>query len=352
MRRLLIAIPSLLILCTSGWQPAASPAEPATQTTAVQGMTISCRGAGRVWGTDAMVDTMAKLKDLGVNWIAIHPYAGIRPDGTVGGSRIDGMYADPLWLTRPIEEAHRLGLKILIKPHIAYWGSPFSWRGEIKFTTEEQWSRFFATYEKWITMVAELSAHADGFAVGTELGGTAHRETEWRTIIRRVREVYDGPLTYAANWDRYQRVPFWDALDVIGIQSYFPLVKHENLPTQHELDQAWSDLIGRLRRFSTKHDRPILLAELGYNRSALAAYRPWEYRQGGAHGEEIQKRCLTAALKAIDKNNDVIVGAFLWKWFPGEPARGDFNKSSPAMREVIHTQWGEPAPATAPVESP
>ena len=45
---------------------------------------------------------------LGVNWIAIHPYAGIRGDGTVGSSRIDGMYADTTWLTRPIAEAQRL----------------------------------------------------------------------------------------------------------------------------------------------------------------------------------------------------------------------------------------------------
>ena len=86
----------------------------------VRGMTISCHGIGLEWGTDEMVRTMAELRDLGVNWIAIHPYAGIGRDGTVGGGRLDRLYADPTWLTRPIAEAHRLGLKIMIKPHIAY----------------------------------------------------------------------------------------------------------------------------------------------------------------------------------------------------------------------------------------
>ena len=53
----------------------------------IHGMTISCHGSGQSWGSDAMVESMAKLKEMGVNWIAIHPYAGINPNGTVGGSR-------------------------------------------------------------------------------------------------------------------------------------------------------------------------------------------------------------------------------------------------------------------------
>ena len=57
----------------------------------VRGMTISCHGAGRIWGSDAMVETMGELRELGVNWITIHPYAGINRDGTGGSSRMDSM---------------------------------------------------------------------------------------------------------------------------------------------------------------------------------------------------------------------------------------------------------------------
>ena len=123
----------------------------------IQGMTVSCHGSGQVWGTDAMIDCMAELKEMGVNWIAIHPYGSIRADGTSGVAdpRRNRMYEDTSWLTRPIAEAHKLGLKIMIKPHIAYWGSKFAWRGTIKFETEEEWDRFFDTYEAWITMVAD-----------------------------------------------------------------------------------------------------------------------------------------------------------------------------------------------------
>jgi len=306
----------------------------------VRGMTVSCPRAGQIWGTDAMVKTMAELKQLGVNWIAIHPYAHIHGDGTVGGRYMDRLYDDPKWLTRPIKEAHHLGLKIMIKPHISYWGSPFDWRGEIQFNTEQKWARFFDTYEKWITMVARLSENADAFVVGTELDATVHHANHWRAIISAVRDEFDGPLTYAANWDSYEKITFWDALDVIGIQAYFPLVDHENLPTTEELDAGWRQIINELRAYSRQHKKKILLAELGYNRSSQAAHRPWSYREGGPNAERIQKRSLDSALRAV-KQNDFIVGAFLWKWFPGERQYSNFTKSTPAMRTVIREHWSD-----------
>ena len=341
MRRLLLVILGLLSFAMASAVGPDSASKPVAEDahSVVHGMTISCRGSGRIWGSDEMVATMAELKSMGVNWVTIHPYAGIRGDGTVGGSRINRMYQDTTWLIRPIVEAHRLGLKIMIKPHIAYWGSSFSWRGEIKFDTAKQWQRFFETYQQWITMVAQLSKDADAYVVGTELGSTVHYEKNWRQIIAAVRQEFRGPLTYSANWDRFEKVPFWDALDIISIQSYFPLVDQPGLPTQEELEQAWGRLTGRLERYAAKHDRKILLAELGYNRSAQAALRPWESRQGGEHAEEIQRRCLAAALKSVDES-DAIVGAFLWKWFPGEyRGRGSFLKSTPTMRTVIREHW-------------
>jgi hypothetical protein len=303
-------------------------------------MTVSCHDAGQVWGSDEMVRTMAELKDLGVNWITIHLYAPIHDDGTVGGSRTDRLYEDATWLTRPIAEAHRLGLKIMITPHLAYWGSGFAWRGAIEFQTAEQWERFFAGYESWIVRVAGLSKGADAFAVGSELDRTVGHEARWRGIIARVREVTPARLTYSAQWDSFESVGFWDALDAIAIQGYFPLVEHDAMPSPAELDAAWARLIARLEEFGRRRGRKVVLGELGYNRSRYAAVRPWAYEQVGEDGEEVQRRCLTAALKALGRS-EIVAGAFLWKWFPGEPGRGrgNFLKSTPAMREVIATWW-------------
>jgi hypothetical protein len=320
----------------------------------VRGMTVSCPDDGRVWGSRAMVATLERLADLGANWIAIHPYGGIRGDGTVGRSRIDRLYRDPSWLTRAIDEAHRQNLKILVKPHLAYWGSPFAWRGEITFGDDEmKWRRFFTTYEEWITRVATLSERADAFAVGTELDRTVQREDEWRAIIASVRARTDVPLTYSAGWDTFERVPFWDALDVIGIQAYFPLVDHEGVPTEHEIRTGWAAVRDRLEEFGRDWNRRVVLGELGYNRSLSAAVRPWEHRQhADPEAEALQILCLSVALETI-RESEAIVGSFLWKWFPGELPVGNFLLSSPAVRRAIGRQWAavdHPDIGATPVE--
>ncbi len=373
----LVSLALLLLACVVGPEDASARMAPEARADAVtddpdadqpvvtdhaivRGMTISCPGVGELWGSDDMVASMRTLRDLGVNWIAIHPYAGINADGTVStGRRGRDMYDDPTWLVRPIREAHALGLKIMIKPHIAYWGSPFSWRGEIEFETDEQWDRFFTTYTAWITRVAELTRDADAFVVGTELDRTVRFDDRWRAIIRQIRATTPAPLTYAANWDSYERVRFWDDLDVIGVQGYFPLVNHTNVPAVEELEAGWADLARRLDAYADRYHRKVLFAELGYDRSVTAASRPWEGRNGGENAAEIQRRCMTIALAALERHDDTFVGAFLWKWFPGERQRGDFIMSTPAMQRIIGDAWrtrvsqrSDQPPAAPPVAPP
>lgn len=309
----------------------------------VHGVTVSCAGMGQSWGSDEMVETLRELRELGVNWIAIHPYAEIGADGTVGGGRTAAMYESPGWLTRPIAEAHRLGLKIMIKPHIAYWGSRFSWAGAITFDDADAWRRFFDSYEAWIVMVARLAHEADAFVVGTELDLTVQHEHEWRRVIAAVRRSTASPLTYSAGWDHYEDVPFWDALDAIAIQAYFPLVDHDGVPSSEELDRAWALWMERLEAFAAEAKRDIVFGELGYNDSADAARHPWAHRRGGPQAEEVQGRCLAAALRALARSK-AVAGAFLWKWFPaGTERHANFLQSTPAMRAVIASFWGRPA---------
>ena len=328
----------------------------------VHGMTVSCQTWGREWGSDAMLRTMDELKPLGVNWIAIHPYGRVHGDGTVAW-RHD--YSDAEWLTRPIAEAHERGLKILIKPHVAYWGGKFSWAGDIAFDSPEEWRRFFGTYQEWLVTLMSAAKDADAFCVGTEVDMTVSHESEWRRMIAAVRQVVGAkPVTYAANWDSYERVKFWDALDVISVHGYFPLSHGEQTPDDAALEAAARDWVTRLEGYGRAHNRKIVIGELGYDISPAAALRPWESGQASrsvsgadAHArqasERLQARCLTASLEAIEQS-DVLVGAFLWKWFPGgqENSRGeDFLMSTPAMRGVIAKHWAPEGSDLRPKET-
>lgn len=305
----------------------------------VKGMTVSCPTWGGEWGSDAMVTTLDELRSDGVNWVAIHPYAQIRADGTVAFRPIDPA-TPPRWLERPIREAHARGMKILIKPHLAYWGSPFSWRGEIGFDDPQAQQRFFDSYRAWITTIARVVREADALAVGTELGGMSGHEARWREIIGAVREVYPGHLTYAANWDEVERVSFWDALDCIGVQAYFPVLDGYagTSPTTAELDAGWERILDRLRALSARTDRPIVFTELGYDANVEAPVRPWASGRWSAVGAEVQRASLKAAMRALERE-PLVVGAFLWKWFPGEVQRGDFRMSAPENRAVIRAMW-------------
>lgn len=308
--------------------------------TEVRGMTISCQTWGQEWATDGFGDELDDLASLGVNWVAIHPYAGIRKDGSVRSRPLDPK-DPPAWITRPIEKAHARGMSILVIPHLAQWGSGFSHRGAISFEDEAAWTRFFDEYASWIASVAEIAAHADAFCVGSELGGTSHRTAEWRTVIDGVRAKTKAHLVYSANWDEVERVPFWDAVDCIGVQAYYPLSDKPS-PARFELVAAWKPILQRLELLHRRTGKPVVFTELGYNLSLDAARRPWDHRQAPEtrrkSAEAIQTACLDAALSVLANDSDWLRGAFLWKWFVG-PANDNFLLDTPAMRTVVRRAW-------------
>lgn len=312
---------------------------------AVRGVTISCfRSGPGEWDQPAMRDAMLEIQSLGAGAIAVHPYGRIRADGSLHYRDVPD---DPIVLL-PGAWAGELGLTYLVKPHVAYWGSGFSWRGAITFDDEAQWAGFFADYERFIVHQAQLAeaAGAQWFAVGTELCGTVHHEAQWRRIIAEVRQHYNGKLTYAANWDRYREVPFWDALDAVGIQAYFPLRPRPAEgaeaapPTDAELRAGWQVVLAELRAYAAEVDRPILLTELGYADTAVAVTEPWASHPRTPEGAALKLRAMAIGLEAIAAEPS-IHGVFLWKWFPTPRAIAhDFMLQYPAMKAVLRQAWG------------
>lgn len=108
-------------------------------------------------------------------------------------------------------------------------------------------------------------------------------ERHWRELIADVREVYRGRLTYAANFDQYQAVGFWDDLDVVGINAYFPLrptfVPGEDpRAVEPVLEASWRRILGELRDWRRERrlgNRPVVFTELGYTPRAGSTVNPW-----------------------------------------------------------------------------
>lgn len=109
----------------------------------------------------------------------------------------------------------------------------------------------------------------------------AHEERRWRQLIAEVRGVFGGKLTYAANFDQYHRVGFWDALDIIGINAYFQLrdaSKPSKKSLEDELTEGWVKVlegIDSVRRIRNLGNMPVLFTELGYTQHEAGTYEPW-----------------------------------------------------------------------------
>lgn len=315
----------------------------------MRGMTVSCQTWGIEWGTPEFGLCLDRLKALGVTHVAIHPYAQIGEDGSVRFRAPD----QQSHLLRAMAMAKERGVSLMMIPHLAYWGTKFKWRGEIWFPEGPMWDRFFKEYGEWITGLAELAAQggAEIFVVGHEYDHMHYYEAQWRKIIADVRAVYSGKVTYHANWSEYEKIPFWDALDYIAIGAYFPVSYKDGAP-EAEIQASWRKIAADLGAFARKQGKRVLFTEIGYNESAEAARKPWDYESGGPDAKDIRRRTTEAALALEGAKFPELAGVFFWKWFPDiDRSNGgirralslfhheNFDMRDPDMVEVLQRTW-------------
>ena len=86
----------------------------------------------------------------------------------------------------------------------------------------------------------------------------------WQKIIKEIRKIYKGKLTYAANWDEFKRVAFWKDLDFIGIDAYFPL-SNKKSPTIAEYELGWKLHKSEILKVQKQFNKPVIFTEFGYS---------------------------------------------------------------------------------------
>jgi len=111
-------------------------------------------------------------------------------------------------------------------------------------------------------------------------------DDNWRALIAEVRGIYGGPLSYAANFDQVAEVGFWDALDAIGVNAYFPLSRWglAGDRLESELNGSWLRIAGELNGLADAYGGParvlpVILFELGWTRKAGSTVRPFSYQR-------------------------------------------------------------------------
>ena len=230
-------------------------------------------------------DALQSAAAAGADWVAVIPYAFVDPaDPRVAFDRERQFWGETAGgVAKTIEYARGSGLSVLLKPHL--WVRGQGWPGEFEPRTAEQWETFLSDYREYILRFAEVadSMDVEMLSVGTEVDLVALARPEyWRALIADVRAIYGGRLTYAANWDKYARIEFWDALDLVGVDAYFPLAD-DPTPAVEMLVEAWEPWSDELREVARTTGKPILFAEFGY-RSVDGAAGPPVGVAGGTTG--------------------------------------------------------------------
>jgi hypothetical protein len=306
---------------------------------------------GPAWGTPPGYGSptgdaaLSALRDLGATAAAIVPYTGMpAPDRPVAllPRRHPGDSQSDATVAHALRRAHTLGMDVMLKPQIS---GEVEWPGAIDMPTDAAWDRFFAHYADWMLHYALMAERYDVevLSVGTELvEATRHHEAEWRRLIERVRAVYDGAVVYAANWgDEAERLSFGDALDAVGVDSYYPLSAAPNATDDDLL--AGAETVGdRLQDVADRTGRPVLLTEVGFPNTAAAWVQPHRKREDNPESPTDQARATRALATALSDTS--IRGAFWWRWSP--ICRFDYGRFPPKAptREVLRDWFGRAAP--------
>lgn len=138
-------------------------------------------------------------------------------------------------------------------------------------------------------------------------------DQHWRQLIQHTRQIYSGKLTYAANFDQYQSVGFWDALDVIGVNAYFPLRSQPQFRNQRQLKQqlssGWRKILGDIDTFRRDHsiqNKPVIFTELGYTRWDQNTLAPWSYSGFSLVGKPGQQEVILWTMQPTNDQERVL----------------------------------------------
>ena len=272
------------------------------------------------YGSVSAGERLARLPDYGVNAVALVPYAAQR----LGDSEI----RFPLRMERDeaieadARRAREHGLRVVLKPQVWVRGG---YPGDLEIQDAGGRAAWFASYRRLVAHYAALATRIEAavFCVGVEFARLTPYENEWRELIKVAREGFGGPLTYAANFgEEFESVGFWDALDYIGLDNYYPLPE----------DLSTDAVVERVERVQRRYGKPVLMTEVGFTPHERTHERPWEDEPGGAFSLEAQTRATEATLRGF-YGREWLAGMFWWKV---GTCRGGVDDPS-------HRLWGKPA---------
>ncbi len=245
------------------------------------------------------------LEKTGMNYVMLVPNGVQDTPQSEQIDRTSMCTCDDDELIQMIEYAHKKGVSVALKPTVNCKNG--TWRAHINFfdidvPCEPKWKNWFASYTEFQLHYAEIAQRTgcEMFLPGCEMVMSERRETEWRMLIARIREVYDGVISY--NTDKYQedRVAWWDCVDVISSSGYYPI-------------NDWEKELDRIGTVVKKFQKPFFFAEVGCMSVEGSSKVPNDWSIQAQIRPEEQAEWYQKMFAAIEKR-DWVDGVVIWAW--------------------------------------
>jgi hypothetical protein len=171
--------------------------------------------------------------------------------------------------------------------------------------------------------------------------------------VTELRRVYHGPITYSANWDDVDQTSILGALDVIGINAFYPLADKAGAGFP-ELLAGGERVRAKVHALAEVWQKPVLFTEIGYTTRPDPAIRPWEWPDSMkvVHVDEKAQADAYRALLAPLLDEPLFMGFFVWRLYadPDDVSQEDEWGFSPrgkqaelVMRDAFAAHWASDA---------
>jgi hypothetical protein len=345
------------------------PRMPLNTSDAIRGITIgpieNAYHPNVGYGSEAYGRTLDECRRMGATWVAITPFGRVND---LTGRGVDLTFERPFAenrrdVERAIEMAHERGLAVMLVPHL--WVESGQWRAEIDPKTDAGWAAWIRSYTTFVSTWAAVAerSHVDLLSAGVELRSwvtTAHAPA-FAKLVRDLRAIYHGPITYSANWDDVEHTTILGELDVIGINAFYPLAEKDGAPFEKLLEGGRA-VRERVRALSEAWHKPVLFTEVGYTTRPNPAIRPWEWPDA-MQAPTVDERAQADAYRALLApmlDEPSFLGFFVWRIYAdpddvSQEAEWGFSprgkRAELVIRDAFATTWAsdrEPRRGWAP----
>jgi len=272
------------------------------------------------YGSPAYDRALGEARAMGATWIALTPFGRV---ADLSGTGVDLTFESPfernrLDVERAIEMAHARGLHVMLVPQL--WVESGDWRGFIDPKTDEGWARWADSYDRFARAWAQVAeaARAEMFSAGVELRTwvTTPRAESFARVLRGLRRIYRGVLTYSSNWDDVQDALVLGELDVVGINAFYPLAAAAGA-SPAALAEGGRSVRRAVHALAESWGKPVVFTEVGYTTRRDPAVRPWEWPEtmnGVPVDEPAQAQAYRALLAPMLDEPD-FAGFFVWRTY-------------------------------------